>query len=229
MDYRPYSRYLSQIILLCPALRRSITRFTFLPSESYRNPVITSKSDIKHLHPPSLSSPLAIDPSLTAMRPLVPRQPKAILIGPSSPRLGSPRFISTRTLASQFLLQPKHRLQLTRARARTMSTATNPPIPTILSSAAPPSIEPQFSQGTCDDPAELRAALAPLLVENGGRWTLMANGEGLEREFRFKTFARTWVSGYFSLSNSNIGGSCLPISTNFIRTNSLEEKRCDVD
>ncbi|EGS21406.1 uncharacterized protein CTHT_0032640 [Thermochaetoides thermophila DSM 1495] len=97
-----------------------------------------------------------------------------------------------------------------------MSTATNPPIPTILSSAAPPSIEPQFSQGTCDDPAELRAALAPLLVENGGRWTLMANGEGLEREFRFKTFARTWPQPQMPLNN-NLTLSGQVYNTTFIR------------
>lgn len=29
----------------------------------------------------------------------------------------------------------------------------------------------------------------------GGRWALTTGGEGLERSFKFKTFAKTWVSG----------------------------------
>lgn len=29
-----------------------------------------------------------------------------------------------------------------------------------------------------------------------GRWALTAGGEGLERSFKFKTFAKTWVSGF---------------------------------
>lgn len=40
----------------------------------------------------------------------------------------------------------------------------------------------------------MEAAVSPLLAANGGRWTLAAEGEALEREFKFKTFAKTWVS-----------------------------------
>lgn len=38
-------------------------------------------------------------------------------------------------------------------------------------------------------------ALSALLASDGvgGRWTLTADGEGVERMFRFKTFAKTWV------------------------------------
>ncbi|AEO66928.1 uncharacterized protein THITE_2115493 [Thermothielavioides terrestris NRRL 8126] len=50
--------------------------------------------------------------------------------------------------------------------------------------------QPRFSAGS--DPAALEASLSPLLTSNGGRWTLAAGGEALEREFKFKTFAKTW-------------------------------------
>ncbi|KAH0532124.1 hypothetical protein TsFJ059_000857 [Trichoderma semiorbis] len=34
--------------------------------------------------------------------------------------------------------------------------------------------------------------LEQLLVSNGGRWTLTADGEALERSFKFKNFTKTW-------------------------------------
>lgn len=52
--------------------------------------------------------------------------------------------------------------------------------------------QPRFSDGS--DITALGTSLAPLLTTNGGRWTLTADGQGLEREFKFKTFAKTWVS-----------------------------------
>ncbi|KAK2067745.1 hypothetical protein P8C59_001457 [Phyllachora maydis] len=52
-------------------------------------------------------------------------------------------------------------------------------------------MSPRFSAGT--DTSTLEAALSPLLVQTGGRWTLAADGEGLERSFRFKTFAKAWL------------------------------------
>lgn len=33
----------------------------------------------------------------------------------------------------------------------------------------------------------------------GGRWALIPSGEGLERSFKFKTFAKTWVSDFFQI------------------------------
>ncbi|KAL7628901.1 hypothetical protein AAE478_000417 [Parahypoxylon ruwenzoriense] len=50
----------------------------------------------------------------------------------------------------------------------------------------------RFSAGV-DEPA-LAQALEPLLASagRGGRWVLIPNGEGLERSFKFKTFAKTW-------------------------------------
>ncbi|KAL8371938.1 hypothetical protein RB595_001646 [Gaeumannomyces hyphopodioides] len=54
---------------------------------------------------------------------------------------------------------------------------------------------PTYSTGS--DAAQLDVALAPLLASSsppgsGGRWALTADGGGLERSFRFKTFAKTW-------------------------------------
>ncbi|KAK1759402.1 pterin 4 alpha carbinolamine dehydratase-domain-containing protein [Echria macrotheca] len=49
---------------------------------------------------------------------------------------------------------------------------------------------PRFSAST--DTAAAHAALAPLITPGGGRWRLTADGEGLERTFKFKTFAKTW-------------------------------------
>ena len=50
---------------------------------------------------------------------------------------------------------------------------------------------PQFAQGV--DVTALTARLEPLLASSGGRWKLVSTGEGLERPFKFKTFAKTWV------------------------------------
>lgn len=61
--------------------------------------------------------------------------------------------------------------------------------------AKPAEPKPIFSEGTADVDA-LRDRLGPLLASNGGRWTLANGGEALERTFRFKTFAKTWVSRF---------------------------------
>lgn len=52
--------------------------------------------------------------------------------------------------------------------------------------------EPNFSAGS--ETERLTASLTPLLANAGGRWSLTATGEGLERTFKFKTFAKTWAS-----------------------------------
>lgn len=52
--------------------------------------------------------------------------------------------------------------------------------------------QPKFTAHS--DPEALETFLSPLLVTNGGRWTLAMEGQALEREFKFKTFAKTWVS-----------------------------------
>ncbi|KAI0019530.1 transcriptional coactivator/pterin dehydratase [Xylariomycetidae sp. FL0641] len=52
--------------------------------------------------------------------------------------------------------------------------------------------QPSFSAGA--DQAALDNALQPLLSSagHGGRWALIPGGEGVERTFKFKTFAKTW-------------------------------------
>ncbi|KAL2153184.1 hypothetical protein VTH82DRAFT_4339 [Thermothelomyces myriococcoides] len=50
--------------------------------------------------------------------------------------------------------------------------------------------QPKFTAHS--DPEALETFLSPLLVTNGGRWTLAMEGQALEREFKFKTFAKTW-------------------------------------
>lgn len=47
---------------------------------------------------------------------------------------------------------------------------------------------PKFSEGS-DEP-RLTKELDGLL---GNRWTLTIDGKGIERSFKFKTFAKTWV------------------------------------
>lgn len=50
---------------------------------------------------------------------------------------------------------------------------------------------PKFSPGS--DEEALEEAMAGLLSSSGGRWAMTSSGEGLERTFKFNTFARNWV------------------------------------
>ncbi|PQE24276.1 pterin-4-alpha-carbinolamine dehydratase family protein [Rutstroemia sp. NJR-2017a BVV2] len=50
--------------------------------------------------------------------------------------------------------------------------------------------QPQFSSNTENSRAQ--ELVQPLLRGNGGRWSLIDSGMGLERKFKFKTFKRTW-------------------------------------
>lgn len=59
------------------------------------------------------------------------------------------------------------------------------------------SAKPRFSEGT--DEASASPALSALL---SGSWVLAKDGEALERSFKFKTFAKTWVPGLPSLTLS---------------------------
>ncbi len=51
--------------------------------------------------------------------------------------------------------------------------------------------EPQFSSNY--NPIQGHQALGTLLKDGGGRWTLLSNGMGIERSFKFKGFKKTWV------------------------------------
>lgn len=89
-------------------------------------------------------------------------------------------------------LSPHQRLLLFSQRGRRAFTCSSAMAAT--STTPTKSQTPQFSPGV-DEPA-LTRALEPLLAsaELGGRWALVPGGEGLERSFKFKTFAKTWVS-----------------------------------
>ncbi|GKU02519.1 pterin-4-alpha-carbinolamine dehydratase family protein [Fusarium langsethiae] len=50
--------------------------------------------------------------------------------------------------------------------------------------------QPRFSAGT--DTASATPALNALLTSEGGRWALAKDGTALERQFKFKTFGKTW-------------------------------------
>ncbi|KAK4146855.1 transcriptional coactivator/pterin dehydratase [Dichotomopilus funicola] len=49
---------------------------------------------------------------------------------------------------------------------------------------------PRFTSGSDVKPPN--DSVSPLLKANGGRWVLGMHGQALEREFKFKTFAKTW-------------------------------------
>ncbi|RDW61519.1 hypothetical protein BP5796_11411 [Coleophoma crateriformis] len=53
------------------------------------------------------------------------------------------------------------------------------------------STSPKFAANS--NPAHLERQLSPLLKENGGRWTLTSEGNGVERGFKFKGFKKCWV------------------------------------
>lgn len=42
------------------------------------------------------------------------------------------------------------------------------------------------------DPVLVTESVKSLVSETGGRWSLTRNSDGLEREFKFKTFKKTW-------------------------------------
>ncbi|RYP17746.1 hypothetical protein DL765_004324 [Monosporascus sp. GIB2] len=62
----------------------------------------------------------------------------------------------------------------------------------MASSTTTDTSTPKFSAGS--DEQALSRTLEPLLESagRGGRWALTPSGEGLERSFKFKTFAKTW-------------------------------------
>jgi hypothetical protein len=70
--------------------------------------------------------------------------------------------------------------------------------------------KPRFSADS--DPDALETFQSPLLTANGGRWTLAKEGEALEREFKFKTFAKTWVSYTPTLLSSGRASILQPCS-----------------
>ncbi|KAF4126812.1 4a-hydroxytetrahydrobiopterin dehydratase [Geosmithia morbida] len=75
------------------------------------------------------------------------------------------------------------------AAAAAAATATSRIAITPLARAMSSSTQkPRFSEGT--EEASASSSLDSLL---SGHWTLTNEGEALERSFKFKTFAKTWV------------------------------------
>jgi len=85
-------------------------------------------------------------------------------------------------------------------------------LPKMASSVA----SPRFSAGSDLDTAGKTLAL--LLTSGGGRWMLTENGEGLERTFKFKTFAKTWVCLVLSFDLSIF----LPLCISYLQNSSTE-------
>lgn len=50
---------------------------------------------------------------------------------------------------------------------------------------------PIFSEG--EEVETLSEKVSSLLVIGGGRWTLSKDRKGIERDFQFSTFKKTWV------------------------------------
>ncbi|KAI0596462.1 transcriptional coactivator/pterin dehydratase [Biscogniauxia sp. FL1348] len=101
-----------------------------------------------------------------------------------------------------------HHLRRSFVASAMASTTTSPTSPTTAT----------FSPGV--DETALSKALEPLLVtaRQGGRWALIPSGEGLERSFKFKTFAKTWdfmtaVSLQCKLKNHHPEWSNKPLPT----------------
>ncbi|KAK8118624.1 pterin-4-alpha-carbinolamine dehydratase family protein [Apiospora kogelbergensis] len=60
----------------------------------------------------------------------------------------------------------------------------------MSTAAANATTQAKFAAGS--DEVALGPKLQSLLAPAGGRWDLISSGEGLERSFKFKTFAKTW-------------------------------------
>lgn len=71
---------------------------------------------------------------------------------------------------------------------------------TMSTKASGTSVEPTFS--TNYDPEQASRDLSPLLRGNGGKWTLMESGKGVERSFKFRTFKKTWACCTFFVRSS---------------------------
>ncbi|KAK6853327.1 Pterin-4-alpha-carbinolamine dehydratase [Apiospora arundinis] len=63
-------------------------------------------------------------------------------------------------------------------------------VPRMEMSTSATATQARFSAGS--DEVALGPKLQSLLAPAGGRWNLISSGEGLERSFKFKTFAKTW-------------------------------------
>lgn len=83
--------------------------------------------------------------------------------------------------------------KLARSSSRlTTTTAFTRPLSMTTSAMAP---QAKFADGS--DEATVGKELNSLI---SGKWTLTEDGQGIERSFKFKTFAKTWVSSQLGLA-----------------------------
>lgn len=79
-------------------------------------------------------------------------------------------------------------------------------VPRMEMSTSATATQARFSAGS--DEVALGPKLQSLLAPAGGRWNLISSGEGLERSFKFKTFAKTWVSYLRPMSIIQASSGC---------------------
>jgi hypothetical protein len=68
-----------------------------------------------------------------------------------------------------------------------------PHLPTLLTRSRKMSTQPMPTFSSNYSPEQGIKDLSPLLKSNGGKWSLIESGKGVERSFKFKTFKKTWV------------------------------------
>lgn len=112
-----------------------------------------------------------------------------------SPTSTTPPTTTTTTTSSTHF-HPYHQQQQS-AQQKTFSSSQQQQYRKMTSSSTSSEIKPQFSEGS--DPAVLGPQLEKLLAASGagGKWTLTNEGVAIERTFKFKTFAKTWVCDHF--------------------------------
>ncbi|KOS17644.1 Pterin-4-alpha-carbinolamine dehydratase [Escovopsis weberi] len=114
--------------------------------------------------------------------------PKTLLASTSGTR--TPTRIIRRSHTSSTTTATATPNSISSIRIHTADTNTPGALTAAAAAAATTASAARFSPGA--DPVATAARLQPLLLPAGGRWALTPTGEGLERAFKFKTFAKTW-------------------------------------
>jgi hypothetical protein len=114
--------------------------------------------------------------------------------------ISSPETHTSLVPASQSLRQLRQLAMLARPRlhvnlaSRIHTVSSHPVVIYPYRALATMALQPRFSKDTDDTTASSAVeALVSSGEGTGGRWTLTKEGEALERTFKFKTFAKTWV------------------------------------
>lgn len=103
------------------------------------------------------------------------------------------RILRTARTAATALTTTTATRPATAAAAMRSDVASASPFFGAVGSFSTMPMPPSFSAGT--DKNAATEALRPLITPDaGGKWTLTADGYGVERSFKFATFNKTWVS-----------------------------------